>query len=100
MICFKITLDEKSRIGRTVIKAESTCREIDKCLNKSEVLNKQIDAYLKRTNGIRKSVKEHFDKLTTLQSTLQYLKVVRHVEDLRLVKRSLISFKVIIISIF
>lgn len=81
---FQLTLNEKSSIGRTVIKAENTCTEIDRCLNKYEDLNEQIDTYLKRTDSIRTTVKEHFDKLTTLKCTLQYLKVVRHVEDLRL----------------
>lgn len=32
---------------------------------------------------VRKEVRRHFDKLNTLQCTLQYMRVIQHIEYLR-----------------
>lgn len=82
---FKLTLShEASRIGQTVTKIEETIKEIDDTMTRSNALAEQIEDYLKTTDEIRTSVKQHFEQLNTLQCTLQYLRVLHHIEKLRL----------------
>lgn len=80
---FQLTLsDNNSVIGETVRKVEKTIQDIENSVTESNGVVDQIEEYLKDTDEVRQTVNEHLTQLNTLQCTLQYIKVLKHIEDL------------------
>lgn len=52
-------------------------------LTESGSVSQDVDDYLDEVDDIRKTVEEHLSKWNTFQTTLQYFKVVKIIDNLR-----------------
>lgn len=64
-------------------KAEGVIKKIDDALVKSSSVSEELEERLKTNEETKNSVQLHFNKLNTLQSLHQYLRVLQYVENLR-----------------
>lgn len=64
-------------------KAEGVIKKIDDALVKSSSVSEELEERLKTNEETKNSVQQHFNKLNTLQSLHQYLRVLQYVENLR-----------------
>lgn len=72
----------ESSIGITVKDSESLISKSNEVVKKSDDIIFTIQKDLDEIQGVRNDMKNYFDKLNTLQCTLQYMKVLQHIEYL------------------
>ncbi|KAJ8916099.1 hypothetical protein NQ315_004465 [Exocentrus adspersus] len=72
----------ESSIGKNIKNAEEVIRNADILLVKSKETVEEIKRDLDDIEEVRAEARAHFNKLHTLQSTLQYMKVIQHIEYL------------------
>lgn len=76
-------MDETTSIGRAITKAEDISKQIECKLEESRELAADISKHLNETNEACRSIQERLDKMRKLDCTVQYLRVLQHVENLR-----------------
>ncbi|KAJ8979317.1 hypothetical protein NQ317_006930, partial [Molorchus minor] len=69
-------------IGKSIKNGEDIVETVDDVVKKAQEVVQDIETDLDEINEVRKEAKRHFDKLNTLQCTLQYMRVVQHIEYL------------------
>lgn len=78
--------DPASSLKDTVEGTEDDIAKAHDLITQSKELIQTIETDLDEVNGVRKKVKEYFEKLNILQCTHQYMRVVQHIEHLKYLK--------------
>ncbi|KAJ8953915.1 hypothetical protein NQ318_019155, partial [Aromia moschata] len=69
-------------IGKTIKNAQQTVETADRVIEESRVVVSDIQKDLDEVDEVRKEARKHFNKLNTLQCTLQYMRVIQRIEYL------------------
>ncbi|XP_018566371.1 RAD50-interacting protein 1 [Anoplophora glabripennis] len=72
----------ESSIGKSVKNAQDVVKRTEDVIERGKDIIGDIKKDLEDVDEVRNEVKEHFDKLNTLQCTLQYMRVIQHIEYL------------------
>lgn len=75
--------------------AEHIVRKAEDVRERANEVIGHIEKDLNDVDGVREEIRGHFDKLNTLQCTLQYMRVIQHIEYLRYLYRLLIRISLI-----
>lgn len=90
-----ILTNPESSLNKIVHEVEGDIEQVGNLVNTSEKLLVEIHNDLEEVNDVRTKVREKFARLNILQCTYQYMKVIQHIENLRLVKKS-IFYKIVL----
>ncbi|XP_023018934.2 RAD50-interacting protein 1-like [Leptinotarsa decemlineata] len=69
-------------IGKTIKDAEKVVEKAEDVITRSKDIMLLIKEDLEAVEEVRRNIKRYFDKLTRLQCTLQYMRVLQHIEGL------------------